>query len=485
MRVRLIGRLRPGRSPRNPGDFDEAAFLEDRGLSGVVEAKEASIEDAEVPARWRPAAAAEGARRRAQDVLRRRLAPGEARLLEGLMLGYKGALPRALNSALQDSGLMHLVVPSGAKVGLVLALCALWCGLLPLGLAARYALCAAAGAFYVLMVGAEPPYLRAYLTAAAYFGARLLGREPDAPQALVLSALAVLALDPRAPFTAGFQMTYAAMAGLVLVLPRLAGRSRAASALLITVVVQVMLWPVFANVFGKGSLAAPAANLVCGPLAAALAAAGWLLQAAEAAGLGAVAGRLVGAGARLFASAVFFFASSQWSSVALAPMPLAAVAGYYSLAVAALMPAGRKARLALAVTGAAVWLGGRAASRARTPLLRVVYFSQPRGRVGALVFFAGRDPWLVGAAPRSLLSRALAEEGVSRIERIVDARDFRACAGAVCCGFAPPSVARREDEFDILAPRLRSSAVEVTTDGSRIEIRSFRSPADQFGRALL
>lgn len=477
--ARLSGRLRPGRAPRNPGDFDEAAFLEDRGLSGVFEARACALEAGPAPPRWRLWSLAETARRGVQDSLRSRLAPDQARLMEGLMLGYKGALPRPLNAAFQDSGLMHLVVPSGAKVGLVLAACALLCAALPLGMGPRYALCAAAGGFYVVMVGAEPPYLRAYLTAVAYFGARLLGREPDAPQALVLSALAVLALDARAPFSAGFQMTYAAMAGLILVLPRLSGRSRIWSALWITVVVQAMLWPVFANVFGKGSLAAPLANLVCCPLATGLAAAGWLLAA------GAPAGALVGAGVRLFERAVFFFASPSWASVALAPMSPAAIAGYYLGAAALLMSASKKVRALSACAGLSLWLGGAALSRLSEPLLRVVYLSQPRGRVAALVFFRGRDPWLVGAAPSSLLARALAAEGAARLDRIVSPRDFLACAGAVCCGFDPPRAARRLGENDILASRLRTSAVEVTTDGSRIEVRAFRRKADQLGRALL
>ena len=215
--VLLRGRLRRPLWPRNPGGFDEGAFLEERGAALVLHASRAEVLE-ERPWRWLPWAWGDAVHRSIHDYLAGRFDRDTAGVLEGLLVGFKGRLSRELDRAIQDSGTMHLVAPSGAKVAFILA-AALWlCGRLrPLQ---RWLAASLAGGLYLLVVGPEPPYVRAYGMFLTLFGAYLSERDSGAFQGFVISALFMLAAQPRCLFTAGFVLTALAMLGILVALPR-------------------------------------------------------------------------------------------------------------------------------------------------------------------------------------------------------------------------------------------------------------------------
>ena len=483
------------REARNPGDFDERRLLADRGVQWSLRA---SSLRATAPAGGasRVLAAAESVRRAVERAYRAELPEVDARLMAGLTLGFKGPLPRALSRAVQDAGVMHLLVPSGAKEAFVLAALALAGRVLGAPPWACLALEASGGGFFVLLVGAQPPYVRAYVAWTAARAGRLLGRDAGALHALVLAAWAQLLWRPAALFSLGFQMTYAAAAALACGLPALAGavsrrRGRLARAALlalaVTALVEAALWPLLAASFGRAALCGALANAVLVPAAWPLEAGGFGLAAARAAGLRRLAGALAAAdGAALsgFQAACRFFSSLPLAAVELSPLAPEAAAAYY-LALCALTCARRaRVRALLLAVSAALWLGGLAVRRARAPELEAVYLSLPRGRRCAVVRRAGGAPTLVVdgrafAAPRKA---ALALGWGEPAETVLlDRRPgWLACDGRVCFSFARPAVRSRRGECSII-PVLRDGAARVSTDGNRVEIRE---KGDQFGRCV-
>ena len=115
-RIRLEGRVRLPRRPRNLGEFDEWTFLADRGAHWIMKAEVFRILRDDVPVRWTLWAWAETVRRSLESSFNRHLGRRAARLITALTLGYKAPLPRDLNRAIQDAGVMHLLVPSGATL---------------------------------------------------------------------------------------------------------------------------------------------------------------------------------------------------------------------------------------------------------------------------------------------------------------------------------------------------------------------------------
>ncbi|MFA6318763.1 MAG: ComEC/Rec2 family competence protein [Elusimicrobiota bacterium] len=532
MKVRVQGRLRFPRRARNPGEYDEKAFLGEKGVGWIMKVRTLEVVSERMPWPWRLTAWAEAARRHVQDRFESSLEPEEARIMTGLCLGFKGPLRRELNKAVQDAGVMHLLVPSGAKVAFViLAVERLGVRFLPP--TGRYLVAGVVGGFYTLMVGADAPYARACLAWLALAGARLAGREPGSFQAMTLSALAILILRPRDLFAAGFQMTYLAVSGLVLAMPKVndavpkawPGWLRTSTQVLaVSAIVQLALWPTFAAYFGRGAVVGVFANILLVPASGVMMGAGSLLALAGDGPWGILAWG-AGALARTFVRTCFWFAALPGAAVDLSPMSVLETAVYYLLLLGALVLPRWRASALLLSCGLFLW-GGHAAAAAVRPATRVRFICLPKARA-ALVTLPDNRRWLVDAGgPAGTVLRVLKAERVRRLDRIVvtglgrerwgalerllrevpvssvtvppGARSerldrwlreagergvavaldeavgrFRLPAGKVCFDFSGerPVVRRGEAEYSIIGPRLNWRSIEVTTDGEKAEIQ--------------
>ncbi|QYY34410.1 ComEC/Rec2 family competence protein [Ruficoccus sp. ZRK36] len=133
-----------------------------------------------------------------------------------MFLGDKGELARSQKETFIASGTMHLFAVSGLHVGIIAGAFALILRLLRVPAPTAAALGLALLLLYVQIIGAPPSALRAFLMVAFYWGAQLFRRRPAPFSALLGSALAVLLIDPRQLFSAGFQLSYLVVAALLL-----------------------------------------------------------------------------------------------------------------------------------------------------------------------------------------------------------------------------------------------------------------------------
>jgi competence protein ComEC len=162
------------------------------------------------------------------DVLRARLARsiapglhGERRgVVEGIVLGDEQALSETLRQRFRASGLYHLLAVSGQNVALVAAgaLALVWLIGLPRWVGQLAALGAIGG--YVLAVGPQPSVVRAGVAGALGSLAWLAARPADRWYFLLLGALVLLAWNPYDLLDAGFQLSFAAVAAIFVVVPR-------------------------------------------------------------------------------------------------------------------------------------------------------------------------------------------------------------------------------------------------------------------------
>ena len=203
--------------------------------------------------------------------------PSLAQIAGGVLLGERGDLTPELFSAFQDSGAVHLLVASGGNVGFVTLMTLAFCGLF--GVGRKKALWAAllVAGVYTLIAGADAPLMRAYFMTVCGCMGYYLGRNSGVWQGLILSCLVILIFYPASLFETGFQMSFLATAGLIVGLanypvpgnwPKI-GRFFA-QIFVATLSVQLVLLPVFTNVFYKVSLTGLAANMLLVPLASAL-----------------------------------------------------------------------------------------------------------------------------------------------------------------------------------------------------------------------
>ena len=171
------------------------------------------------------------------------------------------------------SGLAHVLAVSGQNVMLLAALALPLLALTGLGHRSRLAVTVALVALYVPLAGAGPSLQRAGVMGAASLVAVAAARPASRAYVLLLAACVTLALNPRACADPGWQLSFAAVAGILGLVPLL---RRAlgplphvlAEGVAVTVAATVATAPLMAHHFGSVSPAGLPANVLALPLVA-------------------------------------------------------------------------------------------------------------------------------------------------------------------------------------------------------------------------
>jgi competence protein ComEC len=155
-------------------------------------------------------------RSRAEAALGRGMPAREAALARGLVLGEDEAIDARTVDDFRRAGLSHLLAVSGQNVAL-LALLAMP-ALAALGMPLRTRLVWILGliAVYVPLAGAGPPIQRAGIMGALSVLATLAGRRASRFYALAVAAVVLIVLQPAIVTDVGWQLSFAAVLGILL-----------------------------------------------------------------------------------------------------------------------------------------------------------------------------------------------------------------------------------------------------------------------------
>ena len=199
-----------------------------------------------------------------------RLFPRHGGVAAAMLLGDKSAVTGEESDALYDSGIGHLIAVSGLHTGVLAGAVSLLIPRRRLWL--RFCLLALFLAFYAVLTALSPSVLRAGILLLTAELAVPLRRRYDGLSGLSFAAVLILLFRPAALFYPGFQLSFAAVYGLVLLAPVLVrllpaslgdlGRTLAYSA-----AASVSILPVTLRFFGRASALSLPANMLALPLA--------------------------------------------------------------------------------------------------------------------------------------------------------------------------------------------------------------------------
>jgi competence protein ComEC len=261
-------------------DFDFSAYLRRSGVAG-----ELLLDDVRVTGRRR--GGLEGWLDRVRERAERAVVSGmpapDAALLRGMVLGEDEAITSSVRDEFQASGLAHILAVSGQNVMLLVALALPLLAALGLGRRGRAVGLLLLIGLYVPLAGAGPSLQRAGVMGAAGIVATLASRPASRWYALLLAAAVTLALNPRACGGPGWQLSFAAVAGILWLgdplrnllragMQPVLGGGRAAGALAdgtaLTLAATAATAPLLGHHFGAVPLAALPANLLALPAVA-------------------------------------------------------------------------------------------------------------------------------------------------------------------------------------------------------------------------
>lgn len=294
-RVALWATLSTPRGYATPGARDTAAVARREGIAAFGYSKSARLVELDSGSRRLLASVRAAARR----TLARFVGRGpEEGVVRAMLLGDRAGLDRDTLERFRASGTYHVLALSGAQVALVAALLSFGLRRLGIGPALAAPVVAASLFAYAAFVGADPPVVRAAVMASFLVLGRGLELDGEAANLLGFAAILLLSWRPSDVADPGFQLSFVATLGLVVLsapirslLPRLPWRLDLALAT--SAAAQVALAPLLVAHFHRLAPAALALNLAAVPLSTAV-----LLLGAALAAVGPVApalGPLLGA----------------------------------------------------------------------------------------------------------------------------------------------------------------------------------------------
>jgi competence protein ComEC len=203
----------------------------------------------------------------------------EAELARGFVLGEDDGIDARTKEDFRRSGLSHLLAVSGENVTLLALLAMPLLGALGIPLRERLLWVLGLIAVYVPVAGAGPSIQRAGVMGALGLLATLGGRRGSRLYALALAAVATLAIDPGVGADVGWQLSFAAVLGILLLASPLRrwavgrlgpGRWRRALAegVAVTVAATLATAPLIAYHFETLSTTTLAANVMAMPAVA-------------------------------------------------------------------------------------------------------------------------------------------------------------------------------------------------------------------------
>ncbi len=204
----------------------------------------------------------DGLRGSITEFVRSGLPEPHSSLLLGMILGIKSGFPPDFYEALRVTGTLHVVVVSGFNITVIINTLAHLLVFIPLRL--RFFITLLLITAFVLLVGVNPPVVRAAIMGSIALLGTVLGRQNDALRAFLLAVILMLIFQPSWVGELSFQLSFLATLGLIVVFPLLdrvfPGKSFLRADFLTTLAAQIMVWPLLAYKFGTVALLSPVIN---------------------------------------------------------------------------------------------------------------------------------------------------------------------------------------------------------------------------------
>lgn len=268
-RVAVYGSCTEIAGIRNPGDFNYKLYYKSKGIGKVINAE--SIELLEEGSAGILRTMLHLSKEKVRGTINDALPGEEAAILVGIITGDKTDIDEDTRAAYMKTGLSHILSVSGLHVGFLMMLVTY--ALKPFGLKNRLQglISISLITYYVLLIGAPLPAVRALIMLVVLLAGKALGKDYNLLASVSFAAMAIMIFKPLAVHDPGFMISFGAMYSIALLYPivysmlvrfPLAIRSSAA----LSMCVWLGLAPVLAYYFNYVSVVSLVINIIAIPL---------------------------------------------------------------------------------------------------------------------------------------------------------------------------------------------------------------------------
>ncbi|MCZ7613142.1 MAG: ComEC/Rec2 family competence protein [Ignavibacteriaceae bacterium] len=204
---------------RNPGEFDYDAYLKSKNILGIV-----LINDINSVSIINISASAFGnaihqVRKSIDNQIKKYNSPETAALLRGLLLADRGDIKYQTKNQFINTGVVHVLSVSGLHVGYIVLIFLFLFG--RMNFIVRSVLTIVGLLFYMLLTGIPPSVFRATVMSIVFILAFLSNRSTNIFNSISIAALFILVINPNELYNPGFQLSFAAVLAIAIILPYL------------------------------------------------------------------------------------------------------------------------------------------------------------------------------------------------------------------------------------------------------------------------
>lgn len=204
--------------PRNPDAFDARNFYAGKGAWHQLNANFTDIQILNVPATKTSFTYARMLRDEMLVKLKRHLGGDDLGVAGALLLGYEDWLDPELENYWSGAGVLHVLCVSGMHVMLIYVILAGllgWMGKNKVLRHLRYLMLLLLIWFYAMVTGFSPSVIRAAAMISFVIAGNWINREASIYNLLCSSCILMFILDPYLVLSAGFQLSFLAVCGII------------------------------------------------------------------------------------------------------------------------------------------------------------------------------------------------------------------------------------------------------------------------------
>jgi len=216
----VCSQLKEIEPPSNPDEFDYKSYLQTQGINYECYVPSyyyslAGYEGSDALLRF-----ANNSRKKLSDLLHEKISGNEADIASAILLGYREDLSRSVVQSFVDSGVVHVICVAGLHVGIIFLLLSyiiVFPAKFKHGKLMSVLLILTLLWLYALFTGLATPVLRATIMFSFFTIGKHFRKYTNTVNTLAASAFIMLLFNPFSIADSGFQLSYLAVLGIVLI----------------------------------------------------------------------------------------------------------------------------------------------------------------------------------------------------------------------------------------------------------------------------
>lgn len=215
--IEVAGYFYKGKQKRNPGEFDYNEYLNSKDILGILSVNDiTSITVLDYNTDLFKNIIHQ-IRKTIDGQIKKYHSPETAALLRGLLLADRGDINFQTKTQFINAGVVHVLAVSGLHVGFIILIFLFLFGRFNIYLRSIFTiiglLC------FMLITGVPPSVFRATIMAIVLLAAFLSNRSTNLINSISIAALIILIINPNEIYNPGFQLSFAAVLAIGIILP--------------------------------------------------------------------------------------------------------------------------------------------------------------------------------------------------------------------------------------------------------------------------